>query len=355
MRAVLLCFAFALAAPTAVAGCGTLASPAGGDVDLPNAGAGPFRLLKKGEIAERVAPYVAEDDRKRWRDPWALDVDGDPSTLGVELYVVGGPDDAPVVARFDAADGRSTARSPVQILAADAAPSWEGGVVARPSVVRVGGARWLYYGAAGGIGLARADGPDAPFVKETSPVLDASGAAGWEAGAVPRQPSVWRLPDGSYRMLYAVPAGIGEAASRDGVAWSRIGAGPLLVAAAAPLAPPVDGGLDEPFDDVEVAAPCAVRGETAEGRAVTWVYYAGKNRIGTSAIGLAARFGDEGGLTRAIGPVLASNLAPGAASVVRFASFSLLYVQMRAGSSPAQAYPAVAAGVAPATVSLAIP
>ncbi|MBI4957476.1 MAG: hypothetical protein HY908_36045 [Myxococcales bacterium] len=343
--------------------CATLATSSGGDTSLPNAGLGPFRPLKAGEIGNsRPAPYGLRDDASFERDVAVLDADGDPATLGVVAYAArttfgAGVEPEPSappneIVRHTALDGRSFDRGPPVVLAPAAA--WEGGTVGAPAALEVEGEVYLYYAAAGGIGLARsADG--VAFAREDAPVLGPA-SAGWDDGLVPRSPSVVRLPDGSFRMFYEVALGadesaIGEAASADGLVWQRLGEAPVLA-----RRPELVDDLPA-YDGASVGAPSAVLWVTSEGRAVLGVYYAATAEDGTRSIALAARYGTDGALARGLGPVFGSDgdLDPTEPCIVRFASFAFLYATERAGSAASQDFPAVAVGVAPATVTLPPP
>ncbi|AUX43238.1 uncharacterized protein SOCE26_046820 [Sorangium cellulosum] len=366
----------AACAASQLVACATLPSD-GEEGSLPNAGAGPFREIAQAELGSaRAAPYVMDDDDHFTRDVSVVDLDGDPSTpaaagfFAATLRPEGAPEDTPpdplappsAIVRHDAADGRSFARAAATVLAPEL--DWEGGTVAAPSALRVGGEIWLYYAAAGGIGLARsADG--VTFAREPAPVLAplAPGRAGWERGATPGSPGVVHLPDGSFRMFYEVPGdggapAIGEARSDDGLAWERVGDGPALAPAprpgAAAGAPDGDG---EPFDSAAVLDPAPALAVSATGRPILRVYYTGRDGAGRSAIGLVARVGYDGPLQRAAAPVFgaSSALAPRAPSVVVYPGFSLLFVTQAAGTRADQGYPAVAAGVAPADAALPRP
>lgn len=332
----------------AVTSCGTIASPAGGDVDLPNAKAGPFRLLRSGELdpsqSGPPAPFLARSEQHRYRDPSALDIDGDPSTLPIWLYAVRGDDDASSIVRFSAEDGRSVARVPETVL--EASEDWEGGWVAAPSALRVSGEVWLYYASAGGIGLAKSKDGKA-FVKEPKAVIaDSLGCGRAHAPtAAPSEASVIRLPDGSFRMFFSVGDSICETSSEDGVRWRFAGDYGLVLRFTSPLP-----GDDDPFDSASIAHPFATTALSPEGRLIVRVYYVGRDTKGAQAIGLAARYGGDGPLVRAKVPVLRSDLLPGKPSVLAFDDFSLLYFTQQAGDSPS--YPALAAAVAPATLSL---
>jgi len=350
----------ALALTAAVAACATLPSAGPDDAVLPNAEAGPFREIEQRELgASRAAPLVIDDDEGFTRDPSVVDLDGDPATLAAAGYfaVTLHPDEGPAdpaalpgaIVRHDTEDGRSFARNAAVVLEPEAA--WEGGTVGEPSAIRSGSEIWLYYAAAGGVGLARS--PDGlAFTREPAPVL-APDASGWEQGAAPGSPGITKMPDGTLRMFYEVAlaggaSAIGEARSADGLTWERVGYGPVLAPAA-----PAGEGEDAPYDDAGVGDPAPVLATSATGRVVLRVYYAARSSAGRASIGLAARLADaEGPLERATAPVFggSASSAPAAPWVVVHPGFSLLFATQPADAEPA--YPTVIAGVAPATVEL---
>ncbi|MDC3958761.1 hypothetical protein [Polyangium jinanense] len=348
-----------------LSGCATLADTETGGENLPNAAAGPFRALRTGELGNlRSAPNALADDETFPRDPAVLDADGDPATPAVFGYFSMNPEvpgeepdlTAPsgAIVRYGAEDGRSFDRAPLVVLTPEA--PWEGGTVGAPSVVRVGDEIFLYYAAAGGIGLARSlDG--SVFARVPGAVLGPD-ASGWEAGAVPRSPGVVVLDDGSFRLFYEVPgpgdaARIGEARSDDGVTWTRVGDGPALAPA------PAGEGAEPPYDGAWVGAPAPVLARSAEGRPILRVYYAARDSLGRAVVGLAARFdpGSEKSLERAASPVFGSgsSLGPHEPCVLVRPGHTLLFSTQRAGRTKSANYPAVAAGVAPADVSLPAP
>jgi hypothetical protein len=368
MHRLLRHLAAALAAsvsPGALASCATLPE-SDGDGYLPNALAGPFRELARTELGNsRAAPHVLDDDARFSRDPSVVDLDGDPSTLAVAGFfaVTQRPGATPAdplappnaIVRHDARDGRSFNRSPVTVLEPEA--PWEGGTVGAPSALLVRGELWLYYAAAGGIGLARSSDGVA-FRREPAPVL-APERGGWERGATPASPGVIALPDGSFRMFYEVPgeggaSSIGEARSADGIRWARAGEGPALAPSPAPFG---EGSDEAPYDDAAVGDPAPVLATSATGRRILRVYYAGWSRAGRSVIGLAARVGDEMPFRRAVSPVFgaASTQDPRAPCVTVYPDFALLFATERAGTGQNQSYPAVIAGVAPADAALPPP
>jgi hypothetical protein len=359
MRSLLVTLALGLA------GCATLAEPSSGDQNLPSAGAGPFRALVAGELGSlRAAPDGLDDTRDFGRDIAVLDADGDPTTLGVLAYVaaavsMGGMDPTPTsptrsLVRYDALDGRTFGFSGTVVLTPDAA--WEGSVLASPAAVRVGSEIFLYYAAAGGIGLAKsADGT--AFTKVAGPVLGAD-AGGWEAGAVPASPGVVVLPDGSLRMFYEVSTGlagappatsIGEAQSADGVSWTRLGDGPAL----APVG--VGDGGGDTWDTGSVGSPFPQMAVSATGRTILRVFYGARDATGIETVALAARYGTDGPLVRSVSPVFGTGgtLSPREPCVVAFGEFALLYVTE--SSSASDTHPAIAVGVTPATAVLPAP
>ncbi|EYF02491.1 hypothetical protein [Chondromyces apiculatus] len=349
----------------ALAGCATLPSTSPGDDALPNAAAGPFRAIAQEELgATRVAPFTINDDTSFTRDPSVVDADGDPGTAVASGYfsatrVPEGETADPAappnaVVHHQAEDGRSFGRRATVVLEPEAA--WEGDSVGAPSALRVEGEVWLYYAAAGGIGLARSSDGLA-FTREEGPVLVAA-PGGWEQGVVPAAPGVVRLPEGSFRMFYevALPSGmaIGEARSADGIQWERLGNAPALAPS-----PPAEEGEESPYDDAGVGAPAPALAISATGRPILRVYHAATSRAGRATIGLAARFldgaGNDAPLSRAIAPVFggSASVLASAPWVTTHAGLSLLFANQRVDEDPA--YPAVAVGVAPADGALPPP
>jgi hypothetical protein len=340
-----------MAAVMLLAACATQPEEGGGDQNLPNAGAGPFRELRLGEVGHaRSAPNVLFDDDTFPRDPAVVDLDGDPATFEVAGYFAAGAEGSPpsapptLIVRHGAVDGRSFDRSPEVVL--EAIEPWEGDFIGAPSVLRFQGELWMYYAAAGGIGVARSvDG--FVFTREPAPVLGPE-AAGWEGGAIPRSPGVALLWDGSLRMFYEVPGEgtrIGEARSDDGVVWTRVGDGPALEGSGGPAE-------DDSFDGASVGAPFPVTAMSATGEQILRVYYGAASQSGRRAIGLAARFGLDGPLERALSPVFGAGSALEAREpcVVSFNGLSLIFATQRVDSGEEDL--AVAAGVAPATAPL---
>lgn len=350
------------AATIGAAACATLPEAGGGGEDLPSAVAGPFRALLQPELGNlRVAPN-ALDDGVFSRDLAVIDLDGDPSTLAVAAYAgaaVAQGDVKPVasdptraILRFGALDGRSFDRA-AEVVLEPIAP-WEGGVIGQPAALLVGGETWLYYAAAGGIGLAKsADGH--AFTRVSGPILGAA-ESGWEAARIPQSPGVVRLPDGSFRLFYEVTlAGdaqaIGAASSTDGVTWTRLGDAPAL----APSAP--REGEDQPYDDAAVGSPFPVLATSGDGRALLRVYYGARDHLGNAVIGLAARYLDapSSPLQRAVAPVFGTTkpLSPREPCLLVYPDFTLLFATEKSANNAD--HPAVAVAIAPALAALPLP
>lgn len=335
--------------------CATFADTGGGDDNLPNARVGPFREIAQEELGNsRVAPYALRDDDDFPRDASVLDVDGDPTTLEAWAYVARtvpdpavDPDpEAPPTAilRHVALDGRSFDRNPVTVLEPSAA--WEGGTVGAPSALRVEGEVWLFYSAAGGIGRAvSADG--LTFDRGGDGLVLGPSNGGWEQSP-PRNPGAIRLADGTFQLFYdadtqAGPA-IGEARSVDGVDWERVGDAPVIAPAAT-------------IDAAGAEAPWPLVAESALGRTIEYLYYGAIDADGRATVAIAAREGATGPFQRGSGAVFGASgsLGPTQPCVVRYPAFTLLFATQLAGTSSAQQYPAVAIGVAPATITLPEP
>ncbi len=330
--------------------CATLAADAG-DIDAvrPNAHAGPFRPLKAGELANGVgvAPYPLSSDSRRFRSPSVVDLAQSGAPGATALYALADQEGTSGVYRFLGPDARSFGKlSEPSEPVLSATDAWEGAAIEDPSAHRVGDEIWLVYAGSEGIGLARSsDGIH--FDKAPGPVLDASGAPPWEGDDAPRAPCLLVLGEADLRLFYAAGGRIGEARSSDGVSWQRLADGPVLEPAGGP-------GFDAGgvFDQTAVGDPWALAATTAEGRRLTRVYYAGSASDGRAGIGLAARFADEGPLERAVGPVFPADLDARSPSVLAFASLTLLYVSELAGTGDNEAFPAIAVGVAPATLAI---
>ena len=342
--------------------CATMGSEGVGDLDLPSAGMGPFRKLAAEEVPG-VAPFVLDDRNANYREPAVL-AEG----RGALLYVVATVNGVDVIVRSRALDGRAffgtttnVGNRPSVVLGADAA--WEGGGVSGPSVMRRGSEIWLYYAAAGGIGLARStDG--LTFQKQSAPVLARDASSAWETNEV-HAPGVYALPDGRIRLLYAAGAAIGEAESADGVHFTRLDPNaatreiePVLGPSARPVAGALAPNEKPPFDTATVGDPCVAPRFTPGGRYHVRVLYTGTDDAGVTTVGFAARYGETGMLWRQRLPAYAVNLKERAPAYLELADEgvpkSLLYVAQE-HSGLGEKYPAIAAAFAPANLALPPP
>lgn len=319
--------------------CATTGAPGEGDRDLPTSGVGPFRRFADAEVLG-IAPFVLEEREARYRDPSAILGDDGAVVLFAVATTAPGRD---VLVRTRATDGRTFfgaagdfGRRPVVVL--EPSEAWEGGGLAGPSIVRRGAEWLLYYGASGGIGLARSsDG--IVFRKERGPVLFAGD--GWET-TPPRAPGAYLLPDGRVRLLYASGVAIGEASSDDGVTFRRAGA---------PILGPTE-------DAVRVSDPCPSPRVTPAGRVQLRVLYTHEDAAGGSSIRFAARYGDAGALTVQPIAVYAVGQRERAPTFLDDgAGRTLLYVEQerRLETGAVRLYPGIAGAVAPANVTLAPP
>jgi len=359
--------------------CGALGASTSNDAPLPSAGIGPFRPLTTAEELA-TAPFVLDGNTIPYGEPSALAVTPtDPTSLRVFLYLVGPPPTggtATAILRTRADDARSffgtttdEGTKPVVVLSATL--PWEGASLTGPSALRVEGSVYLYYAAAGGIGLARGTASGLTFDKEAAPVLAVDPSVRWETTA-PFAPSVAQLPDGSFDMMYAAGLSIGEAVSADGLHFTRVDADlstPTFDPVLAPLGTPAgfsaDAGADAaaslPFDTTQVSDPCVLPATTPAGRLVVRVLYTGFDgaagtKTQSSAIGLAARYGTTGPLVRQSVPAFSISKHEAAPTLFAWSAGTLLYVQANAGANVfSPGYAAIAAGVAPIDFTFAKP
>ncbi|HEX8793358.1 MAG TPA: hypothetical protein VF765_20585 [Polyangiaceae bacterium] len=365
----------ALYLPVALLGtiaCGTIASPGGGDLNLPTANVGPFTPLSQAEVAAGdVPPFVFLQEAAAYREPSAVAASDDASSPAVILYAVATGASGNVIVRTRADDGRSfygdsvdqqsnaSHRPPVVLKASQA---WEGGSVSGPSALRVGSEVWLYYAAAGGIGLAKSNDGGMTFQALPQPVLAPDHGVGWEF-TPPRAPSVAVFPDGSFHMLYASGDAIGEAVSASGDGgWQRVGGAPVLTASPRVDPSTLPEGAPPPFDEGAVDDPLLVPSVDVAGRLVVRVLYTGYAApIGASsrpsAIGVAARFDASGVFTKQSSPVYSAQSGEAAPALLQFGGDqALLYVQqLNSALDMAHPFFAIAAAYAPASSMLGAP
>jgi hypothetical protein len=226
--------------------------------------------------------------------------------------------------------------------------------------VRVGSDVWLYYAAAGGVGLAVSSDGGRTFQPQPGPVLGADQGIGWES-TPPRAPSVAVLPDGTFHMLYASGDAVGEAKSSDGKTWQRVDGDPTTPALDPVLLPSahvdpstLPAGVPPPFDEGAVDDPLLVPTVDAAGRLLLRALYTGYSApIGapsrTSAIGVAGRFGTNGVFTKQPNPVYSVQSGEAAPALLQFGDEqALLYVQQK-NTTVTPSYVSIAAAYAPAS------
>lgn len=336
-----------------LAACATTGAAGEGDRDLPSAGVGPFRKLEVDEV-KGIAPFVLDGEQALYREPTALQEGGD-----TWLFAVSARDGRDVVVRTRAHDGRTFygtsahfGARPAVVLEPDAA--WEGGGLSGPSILRgPSGEVLLYYAAEGGIGLARSqDG--VTFIKDPrSPIFARDPTVAWETTQV-RAPSVYVLPDGRFRLLYASGVSIGEAESEDGVRFRRLGTAPVLEPAPEPPPGSLLPNEKPPFDTASVGDPCASPRITPAGRLHIRILYTGRNAEGASTIGFAARHGADGPLARQPVAVYAVGQKEAAPAFVEAGGASFLYVEQEKRDGN-RTYIAIAGAVAPGNLDLPPP
>lgn len=338
--------------------CATLAGDGQGDVDLPNALTGPFRALRHGETCEEGV-CTGVDELPSGAGNGVIGYPGSPPSrspsvlargtgigndLRVVLYAARGLEGRPTdrLVRMESPDAR-TFEDVVDVLKVDA--PFEGASIGDPCALVVGGEIWLYYGIAGG-GFARARSSDGlegrVFVKDGAPVALEGDKGLWENDP-PRAPAVVRLPDGTFRLFYASGAAIGEAASPDGVRFTRLDGNPAtpepdpVVSPSEPVDPAsLPEGVRLPFDDAAVDDPWVERATTALGRVHYRLHFTGRDRRGGSSIGYAGRFGDSGRFEKREGFVFGGKLFgdpdgnshANAPSVARWGSLALMFANI---------------------------
>lgn len=336
-----------------LAACATTGDEGEGDRNLPTAGVGPFRKLTDEEM-KGSAPFVLDDAQALYREPAVLR-DG-ASTV---LYAIAHIGDKDVIVRTRALDertffGASTqfGKKPLVVLEPD--KLWEV-ALSGPWAVRFRGDILLYYSGAEGIGVARsADGRS--FRKEPGPILARDVLPGsWET-TPPHAPSVFELPDGRLRMMYAAGNSIGEAESTDGIEWTRLRPAPALAPAPMPAPGTLLPNEKPPFDTASVGDPCVVTRTTPAGRFQIRVLYTGTDATGASAIGFAGRFGQPAPLQpdpleRNPLPVYSVNLKEAAPALLDLGATSFLYVQQEKRNATTS-FVAIAAAFAPGSITL---
>ena len=330
--------------------CAAIGSSGKGDTDLPTAGVGPFRKLD-GDETLGIAPFVMDDRTKGWRDPSALAVDPASSDPRVFLYLAGTIDTREVIARTRADDGRSffggaVGTTPQVVLRAET----DGELVRAPCAARVLGKILLYWADGQGIRVATSDDGLA-FTRQPARALDVDPEVAWER-TPPGAPSVAVYPDGRIRMIYAAGGYLGEAESADGLTFTRIALDPIFGPSPVPDPSTLGPGEKPPLDDGRIDDPWLAPRITPAGRLHIRVLYTGIDATDAPSIGLAARYGDSGPLSRQAQPVYSVNKLEEGPTLFEWPGGSLLYVGQDRAPSANTHYSAIAAAYAPANLRL---
>jgi len=169
-----------------LAGCGTLGGPGGGDSNLPNSGAGPFKPIES-EPGDRLNAPVALEEATDLDDPCVL-VRGD--ALGAWITATRSGK-----ARIEHADANQLREGFGPLLVdVEASFDWEQGEVRHASIIdrtTASEPMRMVYEAGGAIGFAVAtDGIGHLWQKNATPLLQANGL---EEGAALTSPSLARI------------------------------------------------------------------------------------------------------------------------------------------------------------------
>jgi len=248
-----------------LAGCGTLGGPGGGDTDLPNSGAGPFKPIE-AEPGDRLNAPVALEEAANLDDPCVL-VRGD--ALGAWITVTRAGK-----ARIEHADANQLREGFGPLLVdVEASFDWEHGEVRHASIIDRAAASEpmrMVYEAGGAVGFAVAnDGIGHLWQKNPMPILTANGL---EEGAKLSSPSLARIEgkDGDRLRVYYLANGVvwaAEAPIADPTQMVRLDGNPRT-----PERDPVLTGLPFLTGLEKVSARAA---DTATGRQLVSLYLSG--------------------------------------------------------------------------------
>jgi hypothetical protein len=281
-----------LACVIALAGsCGTLATHATGDVDLPNNLLGPFRPLMSSEapnssttLVQSFSTPIDEPSVVTAGSRRAMFVSWTESNGRRSIAVTRESMDPPAggLAPFDA---------PTVILAPEL--PWEQDTVSAPgAAVLPSGEVVVAYAGGGAIGLATSGaGGTPPFHREPNPVLTADASQG-ENGPL-EAPSLARAPTGEWFLAYASSAQIflARAPAPTGP-WTRIDADPSTPARDAVLAPLSDVAADAgaAFEMLAVGDPALAIQELPSGRVLFRLFYTATGPMPLTVVSVAASF-----------------------------------------------------------------
>ncbi|MEM9192358.1 MAG: hypothetical protein AAGF12_24500 [Myxococcota bacterium] len=262
-----------------VASCATIAPDPGVPDELPHNGTGQFRLLTEDEVG------VNGDV-----DGQAIDLPNfgfdSGAVAGGYLFYAGGAlrsDASPQDPLLAVGEVDWAGFEPRQIFRSSpredfgfapgtpvltASLAWEGDAVFEPWVLEASsGEVFLYYRAAGGIGVARASSLDATFERAATEPIFTDGA----------RPSVVQLTDGTFRMYVARNGMVDAASSSDGVSFGALA--------------PIELGtdlLDAESAEMAVSGPGAVAVVTPSDRQLVRLYFESVRQDGQRIMSLAA-------------------------------------------------------------------
>ena len=203
-----------------IGGCGLdpFSEGPGGADNLPTSGSGPYARFESDDNTPADEPFVVFDNSADLSDPSVLT-----GGLGLRIWMTRTPTNTTDSQVFyvEVASPHDVPPNPPSLaLAADQA--WEGGRVAAPSVIDLGGGHlaMFYEGGATSPQIGRADSQDngATWTKQPQPVLADAGV-----------PSAAFL--GDHYELYATRTGspdIWRAVSADGIAGFAFDAAPIM-------------------------------------------------------------------------------------------------------------------------------
>lgn len=340
------------------AGCATLADGHPGLDATPSANAGPFRLLRVGEVGlGRAAPNVLAEQAFEAGELTARTGDDPEAPFALVGYVSAlFPTDDPEVkvrgiGRVTSTDGRTFSREIDPLLVP--IREWEGAELRAPSVARApDGTVWVAY--AGDLGIAVVRERDGALENAEAPTFRLEDLT--EGLSAPRSPGLVFLPDGSARLFYETDASDGRSAI--GVAVLEGGLdGTLALEDRGLVMSNAGAGSGVSGPHAVVRMPLAPEDEELDAsRAVLHLYFASQLGDDRAQIEMAARYVDapSESLTRSDATMYrpASDIDAREPSVVRFDDFSILFVTQR--TTEGNASPLVVAGLSPADGSLPV-
>jgi len=246
-----------------LAGCGTLAEPGAGDLELPNGRGGPFGPVVPADMNNQLCAVV--EVGARLDDPAPLR-----TAQGVALYFSYVRGEVRGIGRVLMPNGRLPEGVPAVVYRPSA--SWEGDTVEAPSLAQgPDGALWMAYASPGGLGIAR--GTDGlAWTAPAAPSLVQDPTAGEDTSL--RAPSLTRNPAGGWVLLYESAAAIWMARAGDDLRFTRVDGDPSTPRRDPVLAPATtgDGGVPG-YRSGAVGDPFLTVETTSAGRALWRLYF----------------------------------------------------------------------------------